>query len=70
VIRDSSAYSRKMAGIEFWAPTPYERDFFDLLIVVANGGESKDELAGKAAVDFFSKSGLERPILKTVSRGA
>jgi hypothetical protein len=56
-----------MAGIEHWVPTPAEQSYYDLLLSVAAGGVG-GELAGKAAVDFFTRSGLEKPVLKAVRR--
>lgn len=52
--------------LESWVPENAEAAFFDSLLAIASG-DASGELAGAAAVSFFSKSGLDRAILKSVS---
>ena len=52
--------------LESWVPDPSAAAYFDSLLSLADEGAS-GELAGAAAVRFFSKSGLDRAILKTAS---
>lgn len=55
------------SALEAWVPENAEAIYFDSLLALADAGGS-GELAGAAAVSFFSKSALDRAILKSVSR--
>jgi Cytoskeletal-regulatory complex EF hand len=54
-----------MVTVYDWNPTQVEREYFDQLLVFA-GVDPQGELSGANAVAFLSKSGIEKPILRTI----